>query len=144
MNKTQEENFSILEKKGIHVITGESLSININEYINVNDSITYMFPETYMHPNNQIIIAESIVIRQKNNDESIIVFTHSPYIVEAIDLYSKKHNIADLCKLYEADIDNGMILEEKDIYLIYDKLSKALCTLDKEMSKLADAYGDDN
>lgn len=47
-------------------------------------------PEIHLHPQWQIAYAELLVLLQKQFDLSVVVTTHSPYFVDAINLFSCK------------------------------------------------------
>lgn len=59
-------------------------------------------PEVHLHPEWQIRCAELIVLLQKELDLSVVVTTHSPYFVEALNLYSCKYGIEQGVSYYVA------------------------------------------
>ena len=65
-----------------------------------NDVLVLDEPEIHLHPEWQIVYAELIVLLQKYMNLSVIVTTHSPYFLDAIDLFSKKHKIEDRTNYY--------------------------------------------
>lgn len=83
-------------------------------------------PEIHLHPQWQVIYAEIIVLLQKHFDLSIIVTTHSPYFLDAINLYSIKHDIDKKVNYYLSSIDNYNVTMEfvtDNIDKIYKKMS---------------------
>lgn len=64
-------------------------------------------PEIHLHPEWQLIYAEMIVVLQKTFDLTILVTTHSPYFLEALEVYTKKHGIANKTRIYLAENDNN-------------------------------------
>ena len=50
-------------------------------------------PEIHLHPEWQLIYAELIVLLEKYLHLTILITTHSPYFLEAIETYTKKHNV---------------------------------------------------
>lgn len=60
-------------------------------------------PEVHLHPEWQIIYAEVIVLLQKYFDLTVLLTTHSPYFLQAIETYSAKYEVADRCKYYLAE-----------------------------------------
>ena len=48
-------------------------------------------PEIHLHPEWQLIYAETIVALQKEFDLTVLVTTHSPYFLEAMEVYAKKY-----------------------------------------------------
>ena len=89
-------------------------------------------PEIHLHPQWQLVYAEIIVLLQKHFDLSIIITTHSPYFLDAIELYSGKHEIADKVHYYLTDGKEEAVLEEVSDHLdaIYEKLAAPLDELD--------------
>ena len=63
---------------------------------------------------------------------SIIITTHSPYFLDAIELYSGKHEIVDKVHYYLTDGKEEAVLEEVSDHLdaIYEKLAAPLDELD--------------
>lgn len=90
-------------------------------------------PEIHLHPQWQIAYAELIVLLQKYFDLSIIITTHSPYFLDAIDLFSVKHGIADNANYYLSEMEESKVkmLDVTDnIELIYRKMVSPIETLD--------------
>lgn len=91
-------------------------------------------PEIHLHPQWQLVLAELIVLLQEEFNLHILLNTHSPYFLEAIEVYSKKHNISEKCKYYLAEnTGDGQaeILDVTDnIELIYKKLAEPFQTLE--------------
>lgn len=48
-------------------------------------------PEIHLHPEWQLIYAETIVALQKEFDLTVLVTTHSPYFLEAMEVYARKY-----------------------------------------------------
>ncbi len=71
-----------------------------NGVIENNGAIILDEPEIHLHPKWQLIFAETIVLIQKEFNLHILINTHSPYFLDAIEVYSKKHGINEKCKYY--------------------------------------------
>lgn len=70
-------------------------------------------PEIHLHPEWQLLYAKMIVLLQKHFDLSMIITTHSPYFLDAIDVFSAKYNIADRTKYYLAEnTGNTSVLQD--------------------------------
>jgi predicted ATPase len=84
-------------------------------------------PEIHLHPDWQLKYAELLVLLQKEFKLNILLTTHSPYFLNAIEVYSKKNNIANHCNYYLTDIQ-GDICTIKEVTenldLIYQKLAE--------------------
>ena len=92
-------------------------------------------PEIHLHPAWQIIFAELIVLIQKEFNMHILLNTHSPYFLNAIEIYAEKHNIKERCNFYSAYL-SGQFSEFKDvtdnIEKIYYKLARPFQDLENE------------
>lgn len=91
-------------------------------------------PEIHLHPEWQLLFAELIVLLNKEFGVNILLNTHSPYFLRAVEVYSAKYGMSDMCKYYLADFN-----EEKKVCVtdvtdcvdkIYVKLSKPLQILE--------------
>ena len=107
-----------------------------NGTIERNGTIILDEPEIHLHPEWQLVFAEIIVLLQKEFQLHILLNTHSPYFLKAIETYSAKYEIADRCKYYLADVvGEDSILEDVTTYTekIYQKLTAPLETLQREI-----------
>lgn len=83
-------------------------------------------PEIHLHPQWQIIYAEIIVLLQKYFDLTIIVTTHSQYFLDAIDLFSKEHNVEENVNFYLSEVKDYEVFMEnvnENIDSIYKKMA---------------------
>lgn len=107
----------------------------MNGAIEYNGTIILDEPEIHLHPEWQLIFAELIVLLHKEFGMHILLNTHSPYFLRAIQVYSAKHEVADRCKYYLAEVSgvNANICDvSDDIDKIYKKLSRPLQKLEDE------------
>jgi predicted ATP-dependent endonuclease of OLD family len=100
-------------------------------------------PETHLHPEWQLAFAEILVSLQKDLNMTLMLATHSPYFLNAIEVFSAKYNVKDKCRYYlteNANDDAFATITDvtESTELIYAKLSAPL----RELRKLR--YGDDN
>lgn len=63
-------------------------------------------PEVHLHPEWQVLFAELIVLIQKEFNMHILLTTHSPYFLYAIELFTKKYEINEKCKVYFSEKEN--------------------------------------
>lgn len=85
-------------------------------------------PEIHIHPEWQLKFAEIIVLLQKEYNMHILLTTHSPYFMEAIEVFSQKHGISHRCNYYLASsAENGRTQFDKvnerleDVYTLMAK-----------------------
>lgn len=57
-------------------------------------------PEVHLHPNWQIKYAEILVLLSKYLDIPMLLTSHSPYFIEALEAFSKKHKFTEQTKFY--------------------------------------------
>ena len=57
-------------------------------------------PEIHLHPEWQLIFAELIVMLQKEFGLHILLNTHSPYFLQAIEVFAETYGISDKCDYY--------------------------------------------
>ncbi len=91
-------------------------------------------PEVHLHPAWEIILAEMIVLLQKEMQLHILINTHSPYFIRAIDVYSRKHEIDEKTNYYLSFKEGSGSTVKRVEYLteIYKLLSKPLQILEDE------------
>ncbi len=103
-----------------------------NNYFFKNQILILDEPEVHLHPKWQLRLAELIVQLVKNGVK-IVVNSHSPYMIEALQRYSQKEQIAN--HFYLAD--DGMIVEDADsLSKIFAKLSEPFDEFDKLDSEI--------
>lgn len=61
-------------------------------------------PETHLHPMWQNAFAEIIVLLVKKLGVNILLTTHSPNFMLALDAYMRKYDIADITNFYQTDV----------------------------------------
>lgn len=110
----------------------------VNGVIEYNGLIILDEPEIHLHPEWQLLFAELIVMLHKEFGMHILLNTHSPYFLRAIQVYSAKHGVADKCNYYlSEEMEEQVNISDvtNDIDRIYAKLSKPLQNLEDERWK---------
>ena len=127
--KVQEQNDRFyFNKEGFNKpISVENLSTGLKSFvvlkmliekgkIREKDVLILDEPEVHLHPQWQIVYAELIVLLQKYFDLSIIVTTHSPYFLDAINLYSVKYGLKEKVNYYlSSEKERGVEIEKVDV-----------------------------
>ena len=103
-----------------------------NGYLTKKSLLIIDEPEVHLHPQWQMNFAEILVLLQKEVGISVVLTTHSPYFLQAIEVYSKKHGIANKTHFYLAKRDEeGAVLKSVDdnIEETYKMLAKPFVIL---------------
>jgi predicted ATPase len=85
-------------------------------------------PETHLHPKWQVEYARLLVELVKN-DISVLVTSHSPYLIQALKVFSDKEGIDDRTAFY---------LSEKNEANDFAEIHDVTHNLNRLFSKLAD------
>lgn len=97
-------------------------------------------PEINLHPAWQIRYAEQIVYLQKLLGISVVLTTHTPYFLEAVELYTRKYEIEKRCHYYTTEIDDHGDCQLREVTgntePIFAKLAKPFEDLDALRSEL--------
>lgn len=102
-----------------------------NGSLNEKDVLILDEPEIHLHPKWQLIYAELIVLLQKYFNLTITITTHSHYFLEAINRYSKKHNIDERVNFYITELSenqSNVIFKNvnDNLDIIYEKMYEPL------------------
>ena len=82
-------------------------------------------PEIHLHPEWQLVLAELLVLIQQEYGMHILINTHSPYFLDAIDVYAAKHGIREKCRFYLSS-DDGGYADFEDVSANIDRIYKLL------------------
>lgn len=114
-----------------------------NGSIGENGVVILDEPEIHLHPEWQLKFAEIIVMLQKEFGVHILLNTHSPYFLNAIQVFAEKHDVVGKCKYYMTQETEGKseVLDVTDnTEKIYEKLARPL----QELENLEYRYGHRN
>jgi len=91
-------------------------------------------PEIHLHPEWQVEFVRALLVLQKTFNLTILLTTHSPYFLRAIEVLSVEQKIADNCNYYYLANDNEGYSRVQDVTedtdAIYQILAKPFQTLD--------------
>lgn len=107
----------------------ENLSIKEKDILILDE------PEIHLHPQWQMIYAEIIVLLQKEFQLTVLLTTHSPYFLDAIELYSLKHGTNDKVHYYLSEMENEQV-EFEDVTNHIDKIFAQLSNPIQELENL--------
>ncbi|MDR1270575.1 MAG: ATP-binding protein [Planctomycetaceae bacterium] len=71
-----------------------------NGELKEHDILIFDEPEIHLHPEWQLEFAKLLVLLQKELGMTILLTTHSPYFLNAVEVYSEEQNIEDRCNYY--------------------------------------------
>ena len=116
-----------------------------NGSLNEKDVLILDEPEIHLHPKWQLVYAELIVLLQKYFNLTITITTHSHYFLEAINRFSKRHNIDERVNFYITELANNkcnVVFKNvnNNLDIIYEKMYEPLEILknmryEEEMNK---------
>lgn len=106
----------------------------MNGTIVENGTIILDEPEIHLHPEWQLVLAELTVLIHKEFGVNVLLNTHSPYFLNAIEIYAIKHGICNNCKYYLAksisNTESEITEVTGNLEEIYKGLARPLQTLE--------------
>ena len=96
-------------------------------------------PEIHLHPAWQLQFAEILVLLQKEFNLTILLTTHSPYFLNAIEVYSEAYEIKEQTNFYLAK-SNGDTSDVREVTGTIDTIYKQLAMPFQELEDIS--YGD--
>lgn len=118
------------------------LQILLEKGLDTNSFLIIDEPEVHLHPEWQIIFAEVVTVLAKMWDMRFYINTHSPYFIEAIEVYSEKYDLIEDTNFYLTEILQNEALgclknfdinkiPRNELVDIYDHLGNPYDILDK-------------
>lgn len=101
--------------------------------IKEKDVLVFDEPEIHLHPEWQVIYAQLLVLLQVTFNLTILITSHSPYFIDAINLYAAKYSDLKRCRFYLSEMENNEVTFNdvtNEIDKIYEKLADPFDTLD--------------
>lgn len=101
-----------------------------NDSLNSNSLLILDEPEVHLHPTWQVKYAEILILLSKEFAIPMVLTSHSPYFIEALERYSKKHKYEKSTNFYFADknkdgLSSKIIDVTKNITPILSSISEA-------------------
>ena len=120
-----------LKQLGIIQLLLENRELTENSFLILDE------PEVHLHPGFQVQLAEILVLLAKELNITIYINTHSPFLAEAIEVYSKYHYIYNQTNFYltEESENKGQfdyrLMDDIDIMEVYNNLGNTFDTLNE-------------
>ena len=137
-----EETDNFLFKKGNHSYKALNLASGVKSFgllqllekggfLRQGNIVVIDEPEVHLHPKWQLLYAE-IIICLVERGVHVIVTTHSPYMLEALELYSKRL-CNDMVHYYYASVDNGTVFNNvtNKLDCVYQSLAEPFAKLER-------------
>ena len=135
----------ILEKDG-EIYSMENISSGLkqlgviqlllkNRELTENSFLILDEPEVHLHPGFQVQLAEILVLLAKDLNITTYINTHSPFLAEAIEVYSKYHKMHNQTNFYltekveDKNKYNYILMDDEDIFEVYNTLGYPFETL---------------
>jgi len=97
-------------------------------------------PEIHLHPEWQNILAETIVLLVKHLETKVILTTHSPNFLLAIDVFTKIHKMQKITHFYKStSIDKYKVkleLADENTNEIYEKITNPFIELETKIDAI--------
>lgn len=110
--------------------------------IQKNDVLILDEPEINLHPEWQVIYARALVLLQKIYNLTLLITSHSPYFIRAIECLSEKYNIMSKLNVYlveKSSTNQGKIWNvmesEYGMTELYERLSAPFDSLQEEINQ---------
>lgn len=112
-----------------------------NGSLEQNGTIILDEPEIHLHPEWQNRFAEIIVLIQKEFGMHVLINTHSPYFINAIDVYERKYGIREECRFYltkpdEDDHTSAFMDVSSNLEPVYKLLFEPMQAIENELAEL--------
>lgn len=108
-----------------------------NGTIDENTVLIIDEPEVHLHPEWQLKLAEILVNLGKILNIKILISTHSPYFLRAIQVYSAKCDIADKQRIYYIENNKKVLSVSKEITCntdeVFEQLTKPFIDLEENL-----------
>lgn len=92
-------------------------------------------PETHLHPDWQVFLAEFVTALAAKENVKILINTHSPYLLNAIEVFSNKNKIVSSLKFYlteNYENSSNIVDYTENVEEVYKKMVVPFLKLDEE------------
>lgn len=92
-------------------------------------------PETHLHPEWQVFLAKFVATLAAEENVKILINTHSPYLLNAIEVFSNKNKIESSLKFYlteNYENSSNIVNYTENVEEVYQKMVMPFLKLDEE------------
>ena len=115
-----------------------------NKQLDENTILIIDEPEVHLYPNWQIKYAEILILISKELGVKILLNSHSPYLIRAMEVYRKTYNYEDNIKFYTlTDCTEGKSKKIVDVTNNLNKIFDKLIEPYEILRKVDERYSDD-
>ena len=100
-------------------------------------------PEIHLHPEWQLYYAELVVLLEKYFHLTIIVTTHSPYFLEAIEVFAAKHKTSNKVNYYLAETNDKHVSKVKEVTDNIEAIFKKLADPMQQLENIRNSINND-
>ena len=120
----------------------------LNGSLETNGTLILDEPEIHLHPQWQNLLAEIIVLIQVEYGMHILINSHSPYFIDAIDKFSQIYGIRENCKFYltkeSENKESSTLLDvSEDLSGIFDLLYEPMQEMENRIAQHLEEHEDD-
>lgn len=104
-------------------------------------------PEIHLHPAWQLLYAEMLVLMVKKLNVYLVIATHSPYFLQALNIFQEKHELGDKVHFYLAESHaKGAVISNIDGNLekSYNLMAEPILTLRKYRDEMQEQTDESN
>ena len=115
-----------------------------NKQLDENTILIIDEPEVHLHPNWQIKYVEILILISKELGVKILLNSHSPYLIRAMEVYRKTYNYEDNIKFYTlTDCTEGKSKKIVDVTNNLNKIFDKLIEPYEILREVDERYSDD-
>lgn len=97
------------------------------EILTERSTLFFLTPESETHPKFQVILSELIVMIRKKYKADIILATHSPFIISAIETYKLQYELDEQTNFYYVEKEKDKVIVA-NVSADVNKVYSSLCT----------------
>ncbi|ORU00999.1 ABC transporter ATP-binding protein [Anaerovibrio sp. JC8] len=112
-----------------------------NHQLREKDVLILDEPEIHLHPEWQILYAEFLVLFQKVFDLTILLTTHSPYFLNAIEVFSRKYDRLDKVNYYKTKVEDDNMVTLVDVTDSIDEIYGSMAAPFNRLNEMEQELG---